>query len=153
MISPLGAAAGAESDTITTEPRMDFSHPLKQKPNFKPGLNKTKRSTTRKKAALKIPHSSKKIHKRTTLMMFVLTAMFIVSYLPYIVMAALLRGKDALDVEGWLLNLEQIALRSFFINSAVNPLVYGFCSMRFRKELYRFFCSKRKYFVSTANVG
>ena len=78
-------------------------------------------------------------------MMFALAAISFVNYVPYVVVAALLRGKDALDVEGWVLNLEQIALRSFFINSAVNPLVYGFCSMKFRKELYHFFSSKRKY--------
>ena len=146
MITPLGAGAGAESDTITTEPRMDSSHPLKQKPKFKQYWNKAKPSATKKiKSASKISRSSRKLHRRTTLMMFALAAISFVNYVPYVVVAALLRGKDALDVEGWVLNLEQIALRSFFINSAVNPLVYGFCSMKFRKELYHFFSSKRKY--------
>ncbi|KAL8623705.1 hypothetical protein ACOMHN_004770 [Nucella lapillus] len=79
-------------------------------------------------------HGAKKVPTRTTLMMFVLAAMFVVSYLPYLFMAALFRGRDMTGADFWARNLHQIALRSFFINSAVNPLVYSFCSVRFREE-------------------
>ena len=162
MITPLGAGAGAESDTITTEPRMNSSHPRKSKPIFRTDWSEAKHSATEElvsvlsvsrssrklheiASVLSMSRSSRKLHRRTTLMMFALAAVSFVNYVPYIVVAALLRGKDALDVDDRLWNLEQIALRSYFINSAVNPLVYGFCSKRLRKELYRLFTSKRKY--------
>ncbi|XP_076462416.1 uncharacterized protein LOC143294807 [Babylonia areolata] len=86
--------------------------------------------------------ASKKMSGRTTLVMFVLAVMFVISYLPYLLMAALYRGKDLMGYDFWLRNLHQIALRSFFINSAVNPLVYSFCSIKFRKECRLFLCRK-----------
>lgn len=109
--------------------------------NFSKNRTWTKAASTKSKSS----KASKKITRRTTLMMFVLTATFIVSYLPYIVMAALHKGKDRLDVGIWLLNAEQIALRSFFLNSAVNPFIYGFCCGRFRQELRSLLCSISEY--------
>ena len=80
---------------------MDSSHPLKQKPKFKQYWNKAKPSATKKiKSASKISRSSRKLHRRTTLMMLALAAVSFVNYVPYIIVAALLRGKDALDVKG-----------------------------------------------------
>ena len=40
-------------------------------------------------------------------------------------------------LSGWGLNLYSIALRSYFINSMANPIVYSFCSRTFRIQ-----CSK-----------
>ncbi|PVD31906.1 hypothetical protein C0Q70_07332 [Pomacea canaliculata] len=78
----------------------------------------------------------KKIPKSTTMMMFVLTAVFIVNYLPHllIIIARAVSDDVGKGLEGWELNIYNIALRSYFVNCAVNPLVYSFCSARFRQE-------------------
>ena len=91
---------GNKLQTITGELPADSSHPVEPKTRFKPELNKTKSLATRMESRRKMCHSSKKIQRRTTLMMLVLTAMFILSYLPYIVMAALHRGKRGRRVRG-----------------------------------------------------
>ena len=91
----------------------------------------------------KVRGSVRKIPTRTTFMMFVLTAVFIVNYLPYLIIVSL---RAALDMELLVdtlgLNVYHIAIRSYFINSAANPLVYSFCSARFRLEFQRFFGCK-----------
>ncbi|XP_076457312.1 uncharacterized protein LOC143291325 [Babylonia areolata] len=93
---------------------------------------------TRHKPTQKARGSVKKIPTRTTLMMFVLTVVFIVNYLPYLLLVSL-RSRLGMEVlvAGLGLNGYHIALRSYFINSAVNPLVYSFCSARFRQECRR----------------
>ncbi|KAL8623713.1 hypothetical protein ACOMHN_004777 [Nucella lapillus] len=99
---------------------------------------------TRKKSVSKARGSVKKIPTRTTFMMFVLTVIFIVNYLPYLLLVSL-RSRMGLDaLVGTLgLNGYHISLRSYFLNSAVNPLVYSFCSARFRQECRRLFHCKR----------
>ncbi|XP_076468286.1 uncharacterized protein LOC143299069 [Babylonia areolata] len=79
----------------------------------------------------------KTIPSRTTLMMFVLTAAFIVSYLPFLIVNILRALTEAYFDEGLgnsALNGYNIALRSYFVNCAANSIVYGFCSARFRQE-------------------
>ncbi|XP_076462623.1 uncharacterized protein LOC143294980 [Babylonia areolata] len=99
---------------------------------------------TRHKPTQKARGSVKKIPTRTTLMMFVLTVVFIVNYLPYLLLVSL-RSRLGMEVlvAGLGLNGYHIALRSYFINSAVNPLVYSFCSARFRQECRRLCGCKR----------
>ena len=91
-----------------------------------------------KKPTLKARGSVKRVPTRTTLMLFVLTAVFVVSFLPYLVIVSLrsLLELDAL-VGTLSLNGYHIGIRSYFINSAVNPLVYGLCSARFKQECRR----------------
>ena len=85
----------------------------------------------------------KRVPTRTTFMLFVLTAVFVVSFLPYLVIVSLrsLLELDAL-VGTLSLNGYHIGIRSYFINSAVNPLVYGLCSARFKQECRRLFYCK-----------
>ncbi|KAL8623715.1 hypothetical protein ACOMHN_004779 [Nucella lapillus] len=101
---------------------------------------------TRKKSSTPtIRGCVKKIPTRTTFMMFVLTIIFIVNYLPYLVVVSVRSrlGNDHM-VTSMGLNSYHVSLRSYFLNSAVNPLVYSFCSARFRQECRRLFhCSKR----------
>ncbi|KAK7091597.1 uncharacterized protein [Littorina saxatilis] len=84
----------------------------------------------------------RKIPKRTTLMMFVLTAVFVVNFLPYLVTLSWYGGEDRLDLDRWGLNVYHISVRSYFFNSAVNPLVYSFYSARFRHECRGLFSCK-----------
>ncbi|KAL8625124.1 hypothetical protein ACOMHN_030758 [Nucella lapillus] len=83
-----------------------------------------------------------KVPTRTTLMMFVLTAMFVMSHVPYLIIAVLFRGKTIMIVNFWEWNAYQIALRSYFFSTAINSLVYSFCSRMFWKECYLFVCRK-----------
>ncbi|XP_076472855.1 uncharacterized protein LOC143302188 [Babylonia areolata] len=79
----------------------------------------------------------KSIPSSTTLMMFVLTATFIINYLPHllvIILRAISKAYFAEDMGDSALNGYNIALRSYFMNCAANSLVYGFCSPRFRQE-------------------
>ena len=87
----------------------------------------------------------KKIPSSTTFMMFVLTAIFVINYLPHLIIISLRATSDDVvkDLKGWVLNAYNIGLRSYFMNCAVNCLVYGFCSARFRQEC-RSLCARRR---------
>ncbi|PVD32436.1 hypothetical protein C0Q70_07870 [Pomacea canaliculata] len=85
---------------------------------------------------------AKQMSSRTTLIMFLLTAIFIVSFMPYwaTVSVRVVIGIDIHTLPLWLLNLHAIAVQSFFISSSVNALVYACCSAKFREEC-RHLCS------------
>lgn len=76
-----------------------------------------------------------------TMLMLSISTVFIVSYLPYCILEiwrATLDGheEDKLTTEG--IVAFNFFVRSYFINSAVNPLTYGFFNSRFRQ----YFCEK-----------
>lgn len=74
--------------------------------------------------------------RRTTLMLFLITVVYVLSFLPYVVlMVVKVLDEDSLSGrgDGWEL-AHNILLRSYFINSMANPIIYSFCSRTFRKE-------------------
>ncbi|XP_076465826.1 uncharacterized protein LOC143297389 [Babylonia areolata] len=72
---------------------------------------------------------------RTTLMLFILTVIFFINYLPYLLTVVLRTvGSEEQLVRHLGLNLYFILLRTIYMNSAVNPFVYTFHLPRFRKE-------------------
>ena len=87
--------------------------------------------------------------KRTTFIMFLMTVTFLVSCLPYVVVAICRFVMD--DMETSLSDLGVVAfhssLKSFIISSAINPFIYGFCSRRFKQECFVLFheirCAKK----------
>ena len=83
----------------------------------------------------------KAIPSSTTLMMFVLTATFVVNYLPHLIIISARAVSDDFGkgLTGAVLNVYNVGLRSYFMNCAVNSLVYGFCSARFRQECRQLF--------------
>ncbi|XP_070209092.1 cholecystokinin receptor type A-like [Littorina saxatilis] len=84
----------------------------------------------------------KEVPWHTTLMLFVITVVFVSNYLPYQIVAYLdtVARPTARKVLG--INVRYICLRSHYINSAINPLVYGFCSRRFRLECRHIICGR-----------
>ncbi|XP_076472302.1 uncharacterized protein LOC143301795 [Babylonia areolata] len=79
------------------------------------------------------------VPSRTTFMLFVVTVVFILNYVPFLVSEALLYSHPENPV--WKdVNIRYFLLRSYYLNSAVNPVVYCFCCARFRFECRRLFC-------------
>lgn len=74
--------------------------------------------------------------RRTTLMLFVITLIYIFSFLPHL----LLMIFKTLNID-WLsqygdtgVMLHNLLIRSYFINSASNPIIYSFFSKNFFSE-------------------
>ncbi|XP_071801422.1 D(2) dopamine receptor-like [Asterias amurensis] len=76
--------------------------------------------------------SSTDLQRKTTRMLFSVTLIFLVTYIPYwIYVSFALSGRphdEIVDVVYNLLNL-------LFLNNAVNPLIYGLVNRRFRKDI------------------
>ena len=90
-------------------------------------IDKTNRSKARRSR-----RRVQKISSRTTLMLLVLTIVFCVNYIPYlleVLMVTILTPEAVLDLLGF--NVYQVMLNSVYINSAINPFVYSFCSPQF----------------------
>ena len=80
--------------------------------------------------------------KRNTFIMRVVTMAFIVSFLPYLIIVTI-RSSNT-DIPHKLDKASQIAyhvfLRGYFINSMINPFIYGFLNEEFRLKLKSLFC-------------
>ena len=89
--------------------------------------------------------SVKTISSSTTRMMFVLIVLFVINYFPYLIVLSVRAVSNNIgwELTGTLLNAYNIGLRSYFMNCAINPLVYGFFSPRFRQECRQLFCGQR----------
>ncbi|XP_053383259.1 alpha-2Da adrenergic receptor-like [Mercenaria mercenaria] len=78
-----------------------------------------------------------------TTMMLVITLVFILSFLPHLILSlwrniqGQYEGETLSDAE---LIAFQIGIRSYFLNSAINPLTYGFFNPKFRQFFYMTFC-------------
>ncbi|XP_046546330.1 galanin receptor type 1-like [Haliotis rubra] len=85
---------------------------------------------------------------KTTFMMFIITAVFILSFVPHLaLMATRAVQKHTYDhLEGAPLALYNLFLRTYFINSVSNPIIYGFMSDKFRSQakiVFRRMCCKK----------
>lgn len=80
--------------------------------------------------------------RRNTLIMRMVTIAFVASFLPYLVIVTLRYSNP--DIPTQLSKAEQILyhvfLRTYFINSVINPFIYGFMNMEFRAKLKELFC-------------
>ncbi|XP_067666072.1 orexin receptor type 2-like [Haliotis asinina] len=86
---------------------------------------------------------------KTTVMLFLVTLVFIISFIPHFALQIL-----SIVSPGYLINIHcsqaalvafKLFLRSYFINCASNPIIYSFCNPKFRTEcktlLGRLFCT------------
>ena len=80
---------------------------------------------------------------RYTVMMLVITVVFVVSFLPYLILVIwrITQTEYEADIlsDGELVAF-QIGIRSYLLNSAINPLLYGFFNPKFRTFFYVSFC-------------
>ncbi|KAL3892214.1 hypothetical protein ACJMK2_004445 [Sinanodonta woodiana] len=79
--------------------------------------------------------------RKTTCMLFLVTLFYIISFLPFMVIATIRNIKpDIYDrmsfVESSIYNL---FLRSYFLNNVINPILYGFLNKQFRKRSIQLF--------------
>ena len=85
------------------------------------------------------PKSAQSFKNKTTLIGFTVTLVFVVSFLPFISLMAV--GAFAKSFDNHLKPAPLVAynvfVRSYFINSAANPFIYGVLNIRFRKESVR----------------
>lgn len=98
----------------------------KKKDGKKPKLN----NETKSKA-----HGNKT--KRTTLMLFIITVVFILSFAPHLALKiTVFLNKTFLESRTFAeAFLYHTFVWSFFINNMANPIIYGFCDSRFRREV------------------
>ncbi|ESP02670.1 hypothetical protein LOTGIDRAFT_171870 [Lottia gigantea] len=88
---------------------------------------------------------SRKIKNRTTLMLVAISLVFILSCLPYLSISVMKRldSEYVSSLTEFQLKVHNIFLRSYFINSAANPIIYSFFNARFRTEVMGLFCPSR----------
>ncbi|KAK6167654.1 hypothetical protein SNE40_021630 [Patella caerulea] len=80
---------------------------------------------------------------RTTIIAFLVTTVFVLSYLPFLGMTFFNEGYNY-DLHGSSLVAYNIFLRSYFVNSAVNPIIYGLLNLQFSRAAKAMF--KRQTF-------
>ena len=92
---------------------------------------------------------------KSTFMLFLITVVYIVSFLPFYILA-IIRQSKGLSVQQMSrasLMAYQVFLRSYLLSSAVNPMIYSFCNEQFRgyfvNILNRLFARKSSISTST----
>lgn len=73
---------------------------------------------------------------RNTVVLFAVTVAYVVSFLPFLIIMVARSVKK--DLEDNLTPAEEVAFKfatkSYFINNAINPLIYSFLNLNFRKD-------------------
>lgn len=79
--------------------------------------------------------------RKTITMLFLITLVFVLSFLPHlcVMVARAINGSVYDGIHGAGLIANNLLVRSYFFNSASNPIIYGFCNRRFRSELKQIF--------------
>ncbi|XP_045188426.2 uncharacterized protein LOC123546294 [Mercenaria mercenaria] len=87
--------------------------------------------------------------KQKTVIMLVLTSVFVITMLLYVVLITFVAGTEG--ILKTLTNSQKAVFfffwRLYFSNTVINPLLYGFYDPRFRKGLFSF-CKRKKSFRS-----
>ncbi|XP_050414547.1 cholecystokinin receptor [Patella vulgata] len=108
-------------------------------------LRSSSQSGSRKGSETLKPTQPFTVKYKTTLMLLSITAAFIISYLPHLVISCIkIFVKDFVsgltDAE---FMVYTIFLRSYFLNSAINPIIYCFWNKIFRDNVVQLFCKNR----------
>ncbi|XP_041361652.1 orexin receptor type 2-like [Gigantopelta aegis] len=98
--------------------------------------SKTQTSKAKRRTVKRSKSKREQKARRTTFMLFLITLVFVLSFLPHLgLMAARGIHKVMFDsLSPGATAAYNFFLRSYFINSASNPIIYGFCNLRFRME-------------------
>ncbi|XP_059175206.1 histamine H1 receptor-like [Physella acuta] len=76
---------------------------------------------------------------RTTVMLAIITIAFITSFLPFlsVMYCKLAAPKLFFNMSPRLKSVYEFMLRSYLLNTAVNPVVYSLCDVNFRRECFK----------------
>lgn len=76
---------------------------------------------------------------KTTLIMFAVTVVFLISFIPHLVIVNMryMSPKNFTDLTPVQWSFYHFGVRSYLLNSAVNPLIYCFMNAAFRKKVKR----------------
>ncbi|XP_060583412.1 muscarinic acetylcholine receptor M4-like [Ruditapes philippinarum] len=71
---------------------------------------------------------------RSTLMLFLITCAYIISFLPFYIIAIIRQTYSGFlsQLEGTSYMTYNVFLRSYLLSSAINPIIYSFCNAQFR---------------------
>ncbi|XP_046581577.1 cholecystokinin receptor-like [Haliotis rubra] len=141
-----GRALGSHSGTLGS--RLDLTEDTKHKPpgGLRKGSKAISASTLSiggevRSATLERKQAKHVKRSQTTIMMLLVTVAFIVSYIPHVVLQMTRRLDSGFEARVHCNKSASAAyklfLRSFFLNSAINPIIYGFYNTRFRRESKR----------------
>lgn len=84
-------------------------------------------------------HGGKEIRAgRTTLILFIVTLIFVLSFVPYLAIATI-RYVRPMHLKTLPPTVYHFILRSYLLNSAANPIVYCFLNRQFRNKVKMFF--------------
>lgn len=106
--------------------------------------NKTERPITDiKKSHDNTQHRQHVKNFKYTILMLVISVLFIVSFLPYCILLiwrASINGHEEENLTKSEIAVFNFFIRSYFINSAINPVTYGIFNTRFRHFFLKTFC-------------
>lgn len=128
-------------DTEGTEPRS--SDPISTEMSSEPTDETVPRKYSKDRRISSVSQSNMTNGKkqqiqitRTTVVLFAVTVAYIVSYLPFLAVMVLRSIKK--NFEAGLSPTEEVVykfcVKSYFINNAINPLIYSFLNFNFRKD-------------------
>jgi len=82
---------------------------------------------------------------KTTFTLFIITVVFIVSFLPFLILVALWGSNWQFvnNLSGYSFTVYKMFFHSYHVNNVINCYIYGFCNPRFRKECKQLFCSRK----------
>ncbi|XP_070209089.1 orexin receptor type 2-like [Littorina saxatilis] len=109
--------------------------------------SQTRHTQASKTLATRAGFQIKRVPARTTYMLFILTVVFTLNFLPYLVFITIDLVNPGI-MTGLNVNLTGIFTRSFLLNSAINPIVYCFCSAKVRQECLLLLRSCRRASIS-----
>lgn len=98
--------------------------------------------TERRKSSMSVVNFQKQCSKnqikvtRTTVVLFAVTVAYVISFLPFLIVMVLrstIKGfEDSLEPTAEL--VYKFCSKSYFINNAINPIIYSFLNLNFRKD-------------------
>lgn len=139
--SPLPSQNGSEKLRISLPPIIDRRHS-----SIRTVDNRQQARMSRKFSTIKA-----KPTRKNTVMMRVVTIAFMMSFTPFLIILIIRYTNssyyEGLDKPGKI--AYSVFIRTYFINSMVNPFIYGFMNMRFREHVKTlltniFCCCRRK---------
>lgn len=128
---------GDDAEDVNTIKNGPDGKQLKKKaPINKPERKAAKLTSTMIRHTKPGSKADEKNTRKITLMMMTITVVFIIAYLPFIIISIM----DSMDDEFWktLTDTESLLvdllLRLYLINNVANPIIYSFWDNRFRRE-------------------